>query len=306
MAELHEADIDVHSALNEGTEFRVKFLTNNTYPEAVHYYPEEAQIEEIEENSKNLILVVDDDPEIVEYISDSLSDIYNVISAENGKSGFEIASEEIPDIIISDIMMPIMDGLEMCKHLKKDLRTSHIPLVLLTAKGSLHDQKVGYDLGIDSYLTKPFSSNLLKSRLKNILDARQKYSLSNSSEFKAKQELLNESIGELDQEFLKKLTQTIEENLEDEKMNISYVAGQLNMSHSTLYRKIKALTNLTANEFIRKVRINFAEQLLITGQYNVSEIMYQVGINSSSYFRQCFKEEFGLNPSDYLQKLKES
>ncbi|MCF1192317.1 response regulator [Mangrovimonas sp. AS39] len=306
MVELHEADIDVHSALNEGTEFRVKFLTNNTYPEAVHYYPEEAQIEEIEENSKNLILVVDDDPEIVEYISDSLSDIYNVISAENGKSGFEIASEEIPDIIISDIMMPIMDGLEMCKHLKKDLRTSHIPLVLLTAKGSLHDQKVGYDLGIDSYLTKPFSSNLLKSRLKNILDARQKYSLSNSSEFKAKQELLNESIGELDQEFLKKLTQTIEENLEDEKMNISYVAGQLNMSHSTLYRKIKALTNLTANEFIRKVRINFAEQLLITGQYNVSEIMYQVGINSSSYFRQCFKEEFGLNPSDYLQKLKES
>jgi AraC-like DNA-binding protein len=203
-------------------------------------------------------------------------------------------------------MMPIMDGIEMCKLMKKDVRTSHIPVVLLTAKGSLLDQKLGYDAGADSYLTKPFSSNLLKSRLKNIIDARNKYSLSTSSKFKQKQEILNESIGELDREFLSKLTSVIEENLEDEELSISYVAAQLNMSHSTLYRKIKALTNLTANEFIRKVRINFAEKLMLTNQYNISEIMYQVGINSSSYFRQCFKEEFGMNPSEYLQKLKES
>jgi AraC-like DNA-binding protein len=145
----------------------------------------------------------------------------------------------------------------------------------------------------------------LKSRLKNILEARKKYSLASSSKFKQKQEQLNESIGDLDKEFLKKLTEVIEENLEDEELNISQVAAQLNMSHSTLYRKIKALTNLTANEFIRKVRINFAEQLLLTGQYNISEIMFRIGINSSSYFRQCFKEEFGMNPSEYLQKLKE-
>ena len=145
----------------------------------------------------------------------------------------------------------------------------------------------------------------MKSRIKNILEARKKYSLASSSKFKQKQEQLNESIGDLDKEFLKKLTGVIEENLEDEELNISQVAAQLNMSHSTLYRKIKALTNLTANEFIRKVRINFAEQLLLTGKYNISEIMYRVGINSSSYFRQCFKDEYGLNPSEYLQKLKE-
>lgn len=306
MVELHEADIEVSSELNVGSTFMVKFLTNNSYPEAIHYYPEEAQMEEFEEDSKNVILIVDDDPEIIEYISDSLSDSYTIIAAENGEAGFKKACDEIPDIIITDIMMPIMDGIEMCKKMKSDVRTSHIPVVLLTAKGSLHDQKIGYDVGADSYLTKPFSGNLLKSRLKNILDSRQKYSLTNSSEFKQKQEVLNESISELDKEFLKKLTEAIEANLEDEKMNISYVAAQLNMSHSTLYRKIKALTNLTANEFIRKVRINYAEQLLITGQYNISEIMYQVGINSSSYFRQCFKEEFGLNPSDYLQKLKDN
>jgi signal transduction histidine kinase/ligand-binding sensor domain-containing protein/DNA-binding response OmpR family regulator len=305
MVELHNAEINVKSRLNEGTEFTVRFLTNNSYPDAIHYYPEEIQIEETEENSKYVILVVDDDQEITEYIKDSLSDTYTILSAENGKIGFETACEEIPDIIISDIMMPTMDGIEMCRLMKQDVRTSHIPVVLLTARGSLYDQKIGYDVGADSYLTKPFSSNLLKSRLKNILDARKKYSLASSSKFKQKQEQLNESIGDLDKEFLKKLTGVIEENLEDENLNISQVAAQLNMSHSTLYRKIKALTNLTANEFIRKVRINFAEQLLLTGQYNISEIMYRIGINSSSYFRQCFKDEFGMNPSEYLQKLKE-
>lgn len=306
MIDLHEAEISAASKLNEGTTFRVRFLINNSYPDAIHYFPTGIHLEESEENAKNVILVVDDDPEIIEYIKDSLSDSYTIISARNGKEGFDMASEEIPDIVISDIMMPIMDGIEMCRMLKLDVRTSHIPVVLLTAKGSLQDQKVGYDVGADSYLTKPFSSNLLKSRLKNIIDARKKYSLSSTSKFKQKQELLNESIGELDKEFLKKLTTAIEANLEDEELNISYIATQMNMSHSTLYRKIKALTNLTANEFIRKVRINFAEQLLLTNKYNISEIMYRIGINSSSYFRQCFKEEFGMNPSEYLQKLKEN
>ncbi|MGJ5641296.1 hybrid sensor histidine kinase/response regulator transcription factor [Formosa sp. S-31] len=301
MVELHEASIEVSSKLNKGTEFKIKFLTNNSYPDAIHYYPEE---EEIEEDDKNVVLIVDDDQDIIQYIKDSLSDTYKIIAAQNGKVGLEEAKASIPDIIISDVMMPIMDGIEMCKHLKEDISTSHIPVVLLTAKVSLHDQKIGYDVGADSYLTKPFSSNLLKSRLKNIIDTRKQYSLTSVSKFKQKQQLLNESVGELDKEFLNKLTEVIEENLEDEKMNISYVAAQLNMSHSTLYRKIKALTDLTANEFIRKVRINYAEQLLISGQFNISEIMYQVGINSSSYFRQCFKDEFGMNPSEYLQKLK--
>ena len=304
MVELHEAEINVTSRLNKGTTFKVRLLTNNSYPEALHYQPEDTHIEEVEENAKSLILVVDDDHEIIEYIKDSLSKTYTVLTAENGKIGLKVAEKETPDIIISDVMMPIMDGIEMCKLLKQDVRTSHIPVILLTAKGSQLDQQLGYDAGADSYLTKPFSSNLLRSRLKNIFDTRKQYSLSSASQFKQKQQLLNDAIGELDKEFLKKLTTIIEENLEDEELSISFVAAQLGMSHSTLYRKIRALTDLTANEFIRKVRINFAEQLLITGQYNISEIMYQIGINSSSYFRQCFKEEFGMNPSEYLQKLK--
>lgn len=265
---------------------------------------DEKEDELLDDKSKPIVLIVEDNFDLRNFLMQTLRPVYRVLGAENGQIGFEIASKEIPDIIISDIMMPVMDGIEMCKLIKQDISTSHIPVVLLTAKGSSDDQKIGYDVGADSYLTKPFSSSLLKSRLKNILDARKKYSMTNSSRFKQKQELLNESIGELDKEFLKKLTEAIEENLQDEEMNISYVAAQLNMSHSTLYRKIKALTNLTANEFIRKIRINFAEQLLLTGQYNISEIMFRIGINSSSYFRQCFKDEFGMNPSEYLQKLK--
>jgi len=307
MVELHEAEISVNSQLNKGTTFKVKFITNNSYPEVIHIHPGEvhSELNERGENLKNVILVVDDNQEIVEYIRDCLMDTYIIITAENGNVGYQIACDKVPDLVISDVMMPVMDGIEMCKVMKQDVRTSHIPIVLLTAKGSLQDQSEGYDAGADSYLTKPFSGNLLKSRLRNILEARKKLSAEYSSKFKDKQLLFNESISQLDKEFLEKLTAVIENNLEDEDMNISHISSQLSMSHSTLYRKIKALTNLTANEYIRKVRVKVAEQLLLTNQYTISEIMYRIGINSSSYFRQCFKDEFGMNPSEYLQKLKE-
>ncbi len=307
LVELHEAEISVKSQINIGTTFKVKFITNNSYPEVMHVTPAVIQDEQNEQevSSEKVILVVDDNHEIVEYIHDNLLDNYKVLTAENGQMGYDIACEQTPDIIITDIMMPVMDGIEMCKKMKLDVRTSHIPIVLLTAKGSTLDQSEGYSAGADSYLTKPFSVNLLKSRITNILKTREKLSNVYSSNFKNKQQLFNESTNQLDKEFLEKLTDIIEKNLEDEDLNISSIASQLNMSHSTLYRKIKALTSLTANEYIRKVRINMGEQLLLTNQYSISEIMYKIGINSSSYFRQCFKDEFGMNPSEYLQKLKE-
>ncbi|HYX05216.1 MAG TPA: hybrid sensor histidine kinase/response regulator transcription factor, partial [Bacteroidales bacterium] len=306
MAELHNAEITVESQPNKGTTFRVKFLTNNSYPEEIHIHPGEAETDnnETENNSKKVVLVVDDNQEIIDYVKDCLMATYKVITAENGQVGYERACEQIPDLVISDIMMPVMDGVKMCKALKEDVRTSHIPIVLLTAKDTLQDKSEGYDAGADSYLTKPFSGNLLKSRVKNILEARKKLSASYSSKFKDKQELFNESISQLDKEFLEKLDNVIEKYIENESLNISQIASELNMSHSTLYRKIKALTDLTANEYIRKVRIRVAEQLLITNQYNISEIMYKIGINSSSYFRKCFKDEYGMNPSEYLHKLK--
>ena len=306
MVELHNAEISVESKINKGTTFRVKFLTNNSYPEEIHIHPGEVENndEKTEKAEKNVVLVVDDNQEIIDYVRDCLFDTYQVITAENGQVGFEKACEKVPDLVISDIMMPVMDGVKMCKLMKEDVRTSHIPVILLTAKNTLQDKSEGYDAGADSYLTKPFSGNLLKSRIRNILEARKKLSVSYSSKFKDKQELFNESISQLDKSFLEKLDEVIEKNIEDESLNISHIAFELNMSHSTLYRKIKALTNLTANEYIRKVRIKVAEQLLITNQFSITEIMYKIGINSSSYFRKCFKDEFGMNPSEYLQKLK--
>ncbi|MCK9208641.1 MAG: response regulator, partial [Salinivirgaceae bacterium] len=308
LVELHEAEIKVKSQLDMGSMFKVRFLTNNSYPDVAHFTAADIESEQHEQelHSEKVILVVDDNQEIIEYIKDSLADNYVVYTAENGEIGFQIACEKTPDIVISDIMMPVLDGIEMVKKMKQDIRTSHIPVVLLTAKGSTIDQSEGYNAGADSYLTKPFSINLLKSRLKNILDARKKLSQVYTSSLKNKQQALFESTNQLDKEFLEKLNALIEKNLEDEEMNISTIASQLNMSHSTLYRKIKALTNLTANEYIRKIRIHVGEQLLLTNKYTISEIMYRIGINSSSYFRQCFKDEFGMNPSEYLQKIKEN
>jgi signal transduction histidine kinase/ligand-binding sensor domain-containing protein/DNA-binding response OmpR family regulator len=307
MVELHEGEVSVTSQLDRGTVFTVRLLSNNAYPNAVHHRWHQASLhdEEHEENAKKVILVVDDNPEIVDYIRESLDDDYQTLAAVNGQKGFEMACEKVPDIVISDIMMPVMDGIELCKTMKQDVRTCHIPVVLLTAKGSMQDKSEGYNAGADSYLTKPFSGTLLKSRLRNILDSRKMLSDTFVNNFKGKQLIFNESTNKLDKDFLEKLNAAIENNIEDEEMNISVIATHLNMSHSTLYRKIKALTNLTANEYIRKVRMRMAEQLLLTNKYSISEIMYRIGINSNGYFRQCFKEEFGMLPSEYLQKIKE-
>ncbi|MFB6343702.1 two-component regulator propeller domain-containing protein [Saccharicrinis sp. FJH62] len=308
LVDLHEGEIYVESKPEKGSTFKVRLVTHNSYPDAVHIEEPEPQPEETEEETDNfsreMILVVDDNLEIIEYISESLSDLYQVITAENGKKGYELAGEKVPDIIISDIMMPVMDGVDMCKKIKTDIRTSHIPVILLTAKGSLQDKSEGYDAGADSYLTKPFSGNLLKSRIKNILDNRKRISESYTSIFKDKQQLFNESANQIDKEFLVELNTIIEENLEDDSMNISHIADKINMSHSTLYRKIKALTDLTAAEYIRKIRLKRAEGLLLENKYTINEVMYKSGFNSPGYFRQCFKDEFGISPGDYVRKLK--
>ncbi len=305
MAELHQAEVVVNSKENEGTLFVIRLLTDNQYPEANHFEPEfsiEAKIESEDENRPH-ILVIDDNKEIVDYIRECLVDNYEVITAYNGETGFKTACEKVPDLVISDIMMPVMDGIEFCQKMKAEVRTCHIPIILLTAKGSMQDKTEGYEAGADSYLTKPFSATLLKSRIKNILDNRKMLS-SSATAFEKNKLIFSDSVGQLDKDFLKHLTQLIEENIEDEELNISKIASQLNMSHSTLYRKIKGISGMTANEFIRKIKMRVAEQLLISGKYNINEVMYKIGINSIGYFRQCFRDEFGMNPSDYLQKLK--
>lgn len=314
---LHEGEISVDSTLNSGSSFCVSLLTDNMYPNALHADSQEQEQEEdmsedvssqetsTPDNDKPILLVVEDNPDICEYIAESFSDSFDVRTAVNGKQGKESALKEIPDIIVSDIMMPVMDGNEMCRELKGDVRTSHIPIILLTAKDSLKDKEEGYQVGADSYLTKPFSASLLRSRIENLLQSRRKLAkhFSTNTAINDKSTIITESLTKLDNEFIQKINQLIEERLSSDKIDIGYLSDKMCMSSSTLYRKMKALTGLSTNEYVRKVRMKYAEQFLLEGKYNISEIAFKVGINNLFYFRQCFKEEFGAIPSEYIKQL---
>ena len=311
LAKLHEIEISVKSNLHEGSSFKLRLKMNHDYPDAIRLKNKNDEnterdlsndIDNIE--NKILILIIEDNKDIQTYIQSSLPSSYKAILASNGKEGIDEAFAHIPDIIVSDIMMPEMDGFELCRTLKEDLRTSHIPIILLTAKDSLSDKAKGYSLGADSYITKPFSSKLLNSRIINLIEARQKVSKTVAQNTGNKHDEYIESLSQLDNEFICKVNLIIHQHIDSEKMDIAFIANRMNMSHSAFYRKIKALTGSTANEFLRKVKIRHAEQLLLTGRYIISEVAYAVGMSSMTYFRQCFKDEFGISPSEYLRQLK--
>ena len=324
---LHEGEIRAESIQNEGSTFYISLLTDNIYPNALHADSTEPVQEEMNQNteleysqeatldtSKPILLIVEDNEEIQKYIVESFTDSFEVITANNGEEGTQQALSRIPDIVVSDIMMPVMDGITLCKQLKDDVRTSHIPIILLTAKDSLQDKEEGYEVGADSYLTKPFSASLLRSRINNLLDSRKKLvaqfqaqsTPGSQIDLSEKRIVIAEALSKLDNEFIEKITLLIEENLSSEKIDINYLSDKMCMSGSTLYRKMKALTGLSTNEYIRKVKMENAERLLLEGKFNISEIAYKVGMNSTGYFRQCFKEEFGVSPSDYLKQIKQS
>lgn len=314
LVELHEGDVSVNSLVGNGSCFTFRLLNDNTYPSALHADNQPIlketvsilNITEIEDRQDELpiVLVIEDNTDIREYIASSLSDTFQVITANNGKEGFEQAEVIIPNIIVSDIMMPEMDGIEFCRLIKGDVRTSHIPVILLTAKESIQDKEEGYESGADSYLTKPFSAKLLRSRILNLLDSRKKIAAQLMSQRQDDVKDTSIEMNRLDRDFLDKFTQLIEENLQKEKLDVDFLKDKMNMSSSTLYRKLKALTGLSPKEFVRKYRMDKAVELLLSGEYNVSETAYITGFSDSGYFRFCFKEEYGMSPSEYIKKRK--
>jgi len=319
LVKLHEGEVIVNSQEGVGTTFKVSIPIRTEFegavrleddekePITIDQTPQSGTFEqtEVEAERKPQMLVVEDNAEILNYIRDSFEDEYEVITATNGNEGLAEARKNMPDIIVSDIMMPEMDGTEMCQLLKSDVATSHIPIILLTAKNSTEARADGYQKGADSYLTKPFSALVLHSRVQNLIESRKRIikAISKASDSNKKAEL-TESISKLDAEFIEKITSVINDNIESDKIDVGFIGDKVGMSHSTLYRKIKALTGMSANEFIRKVRMHTAERLLLTGRYTISEVSYMVGINSMAYFRQCFKEEFGLTPSAYIKHIE--
>jgi signal transduction histidine kinase/ligand-binding sensor domain-containing protein/DNA-binding response OmpR family regulator len=326
MVELHHGTINVESKVGVGSKFTFRLPCNDDYEEDEIYEekPENSEgkadakaISDSEAsekmNDKELprLLIVEDNEEIGQYIADCLKTRFEIFTAPDGKKGVEIAFKVIPDIIISDIMMPNMSGIDLCKVLKNDLRTSHIPIILLTAKESAADKQEGYEAGADSYITKPFVKSLIESRIDNLIAQRERMIeiLGKGSSQKgedAKRKLLLSSINQIDREFLEKINHVIDENIDKEDIDVSSLAESLNMSHSTLYRKMKSLTGMSGNEYIRKRKMQFAEKLLLEGKYTIAEIGYRVGISSKSYFRKCFKEEFGMTPSEYLRKISDT
>lgn len=321
---LHHGTIEAKSELGKGSEFIVTLPVSLPYPEALHTeeYPSEKSDAKQEPDpaglpeadSKPIVLVVEDNADIRDYIRQSFTDLYDVHCAENGKEGLEKAMEVMPAIIVCDVMMPVMDGIEMTRRIKADQRTSHIPVILLTAKETQTDREEGYESGADSYLTKPFSSSLLQSRINNLLLQRMHLtslfasrpapvSDPGADSIEAKREKLRQSLSEVDREFLDKLTRTITDNLPGENVDVNFVSDAMCMSASTLYRKVKAITGISPNEYIRKTKMQLAEGYLLEGKYTLSEISFKVGINSVPYFRQCFKDEFGMTPSEYLKRV---
>lgn len=329
LSDLHGGKISVDSIEGQGSVFRFSINTEETYPDAVHSESKEEKptIEQMdatveEQDQRPRLLIVEDDDDIRQYVEETFCDDYRVIAASDGASALGKARELIPDLIISDIMMPVMDGIELCKAVKSDMATSHIPVVLLTAKDSLRDKEEGYECGADSYLTKPFTAKLLKNRIENILEARRKLAdyfmdktikahaevidtVADDTEAKTTDERIQDEcpaiiINKLDEEFMNKFNELIEEHISDESLDMELIQDKMNMSYSTFYRKIKALTGMSGNEYIRKVRLNRVKTLLASST-SVSEVAWKCGFNDMVYFRKCFKKEFGITPSAFIK-----
>jgi len=249
--------------------------------------------------NKPLLLIVEDNEDLRLILKKSFSSDYKIELAEDGIEGLEIALETMPDIIVSDILMPRMDGLKLCEKLKNDINTSHIPLILLTAKASVEQQLEGLNTNADDYIIKPFNLSVLDARIKNLLRERKylKERFKNTIEIDTKQLELSS----IDQRFIDKAIIVIEKNLSDAEFSVDDFARALGMSRSSMYRKILAITGQSAKEFIRDFRIKKAAKLLKNGEFNVSEVAFEVGFISRSYFTKCFTEYFKMLPSKYAQ-----
>lgn len=245
-----------------------------------------------------LLLAVDDNPEIIRFLQTNLSAQYNILTAPNGQAGLEKAFEYIPDIVVGDIMMPEMDGIEMCRQLKTDIRTSHIPIVLLTAKAEVDQQIKGLETGADDYVIKPFNLAILQTRLQNLVQSRSRLKLLFAGTAIPPPEAL--AINTTDRKFYEKLMSIIDQKIADPNLDGDIIAEMVGMSKTTLYRKLKSTIGDSVNIFIRNTRLKKAAELLREKELKISEVAYAVGFSDPAYFSKCFSLYFGKSPSEYL------
>ncbi|HOF99121.1 MAG: Sensor histidine kinase TmoS [Bacteroidetes bacterium ADurb.BinA395] len=318
LVELHNGIIEVQSVEGKGSTFTVTIpfkqkdiAMSEQYPdinfernyqEKINYMDVSDEINDEYNAEKPLILLVDDNADVRNFIKTLLQNEYTLIEAKDGQSGLLKAMKYVPDLIVSDVMMDKMNGFELCKAVKENISTSHIPVILLTAYAMDEQRSLGFESGADAYIPKPFNENLLKIRIRKTIENRKKLKeyFQNHLAFGDKKELLNE----VDNNFLERFRRIIEENLMDTELNIDDIGKSMGLSRVQLYRKVKSLTNYSPNEFIRIIRLKTAEQMMITGEKSISEIAYDTGFTSPSYFTKCFKEYFNENPTDFLKRIK--
>lgn len=318
-AEMHKGSVQVESRQSVGTTFTIQLpmrqegeleadlqrnLAMDTLKEGALMEADQESLKtylpELERTEKEVVLIIDDNQDVRDYVKMLLGEEYLVIEAANGKEGLKMALKYVPDAIICDVMMPIMNGMECCRHLKSEPQTSHIPVMMLTAY-AMDEQKIeGYECGADSYISKPFSAQLLKVRLRNLLEnhLRLKNFFTDGSSTAEKEE-----ISSMEQDFVDKLRSLINNNLRNSKLNIDDLSDEMGFSRVQFYRKTKSLTGYAPNELVRITRLKLSRKLLTTTDKNISEIAYEVGFSSPSYFSKCYKDYFGESPLDIQKKI---
>ncbi|GGB68929.1 hybrid sensor histidine kinase/response regulator [Flavobacterium suaedae] len=311
LVELQGGAINVNSSIqkeNHGTTFNIFLPYNKISNQTTVNDPENTKIKEkinLTEtaNNKPTILLVEDNYELASFIATSLKPYYNIYHAENGKIGINMALKIIPDLILSDVLMDEMDGFEMCKFLKEDINTDHIPIILLTAKSDTESKLEGLSYKADDYITKPFNISELLMRIENRLELQKKQRNYIYRKFKVlpDDEKTEEKQNVVEDVFLQKVYNVIEKRLDDENLNVEELAAELNMSRTSLHRKVKTLTNMSTGEIIKVYRLKKAV-LLLKENYNISEVAYKTGFGSPSYFSKCFKEVYAVTPTEYSQK----
>lgn len=317
---LHRGTVQVESGKGKGTCFRVilpmkqegevKGLTEKNEAleilqegavldagqETLHQWTENTGVEESAD--KEMVLVIDDNQDVRDYVKMLLQDKYVVVEAVNGLEGVKQAMKYVPDVVVCDVMMPVMDGIACCKRLKSELQTSHIPVLMLTAYAMDEQRIQGYDSGADAYLTKPFNAKLLMTRIRNLIDNRKRLkSLAEDVTGGGKQ-----SLGEVDKGFVEKLKTLIDEKMGDSELSVEDLGAELGLGRVQLYRKTKSLTGYAPNELLRIARLRKAASLLASSEKTVAEITYEVGFSSPSYFTKCYKDYLGESPSEFLKR----
>ncbi|MGD9931576.1 MAG: substrate-binding domain-containing protein [Mangrovibacterium sp.] len=322
--ELHHGRINVESVEGEKTTFTVRLPLGDAHLNRDEKISEEVQRPLMHEqlvynkiylnpeitdretgkesgsSERPVVLLVEDDKEVRSYIKECLQEAYEILEAPNGKVALKMIEEEEPDLIVSDIMMPEMDGLELTHKIKNDLKTCHIPVILLTAKSSLEQRLEGLEEGADSYIPKPFSKDHLQIRIRKLLELRVKIHERYKSQHFIEEEPTD--ISRLDKKFLNKVSKIVEDNLQKDEFTVEELSDLVGLSRVQIYRKIKKLTGMSVSEYVRMVKLKASLELIKTSGKTMSEIAYEVGFSSPSYFAQCFKKQFGISPSDYAKK----